>query len=206
MVFKSIYFLANTSWPIIKLCLRKNLVASVHWSLIKGTGSLRWAQHATTLITSRCHCHKNSLTLICDTGYQLCWCSRYLCQGIAWFNGKKQEFWCETHLITSQIILLLLLLLLLDEWLTLTFLLHTGVLWVCCRAREWALRTGNGSQSNPVNLMRLFSLWFGYHFKCLLLLQVAHLPDKANNYLTPALSVLEKNTWDHRLQQYRSLL
>lgn len=25
-------------------------------------------------------------------------------------------------------------------------------------------------------------------------LQVAHLPDKANNYLTPALSVLEKNT------------
>lgn len=29
-----------------------------------------------------------------------------------------------------------------------------------------------------------------------LALQVAHLPDKANNYLTPALSVLEKNTWD----------
>ena len=28
-----------------------------------------------------------------------------------------------------------------------------------------------------------------------LCLQVAHLPDKANNYLTPALSVLEKNTW-----------
>jgi hypothetical protein len=28
----------------------------------------------------------------------------------------------------------------------------------------------------------------------LLLLQVAHLPDKANNYLAPALSVLEKNT------------
>lgn len=27
-----------------------------------------------------------------------------------------------------------------------------------------------------------------------LLLQVAHLPDKANNYLAPALSVLEKNT------------
>lgn len=25
--------------------------------------------------------------------------------------------------------------------------------------------------------------------------QVAHLPDKANNYLAPALSVLEKNTW-----------
>jgi hypothetical protein len=24
---------------------------------------------------------------------------------------------------------------------------------------------------------------------------VAHLPDKSNNYLTPALAVLEKNTW-----------
>lgn len=30
--------------------------------------------------------------------------------------------------------------------------------------------------------------------KYILFLQVAHLPDKANNYLTPALSVLEKNT------------
>ena len=27
-----------------------------------------------------------------------------------------------------------------------------------------------------------------------LFLQVAHLPDKATNYLTPALAVLEKNT------------
>lgn len=31
-------------------------------------------------------------------------------------------------------------------------------------------------------------------FFLVLLFQVAHLPDKANNYLTPALSVLEKNT------------
>jgi hypothetical protein len=31
-------------------------------------------------------------------------------------------------------------------------------------------------------------------FVSLLLLQVAHLPDKTNNYLAPALSVLEKNT------------
>lgn len=31
-------------------------------------------------------------------------------------------------------------------------------------------------------------------YSYLIHLQVAHLPDKANNYLTPALSVLEKNT------------
>lgn len=34
----------------------------------------------------------------------------------------------------------------------------------------------------------------GVSVKYILFLQVAHLPDKANNYLTPALSVLEKNT------------
>lgn len=37
----------------------------------------------------------------------------------------------------------------------------------------------------------LYLSWTAY----LLFLKVAHLPDKANNYLTPALSVLEKNTW-----------
>jgi hypothetical protein len=39
-------------------------------------------------------CH-NLDFLSCNVGYQLCGCSRYLCQSIAWFHGEKQKFWCK---------------------------------------------------------------------------------------------------------------
>ena len=39
-------------------------------------------------------CH-NPEFLSCNVGYQLCGCSRYLCESIAWFHGEKQKFWCK---------------------------------------------------------------------------------------------------------------
>ena len=81
----------------------------------------------------------------------------------------------------------------------------SGVLWACFRAREWAIWTCKPTVLCSCHAVCVMPCGFWYVVnQCvtcvslLLLLQVAHLPDKANNYLAPALSVLEKNTWSHQ--------
>jgi hypothetical protein len=54
------------------------------------SGEISWTVHKCFLECSYLDCWS------CNVGYQLCGCSRYLCQSIAWFHGEKQKFWCKT--------------------------------------------------------------------------------------------------------------